>query len=191
MSYQSEQKLESIRIGEDHSVKSSAATNEVDENFITTLEFELILGRGFTSQSKIGEVIVNETLLKSLNIQKSENSMGRIISIGDQTATIVGVTKDFYPKGGLSPVQPYAFKFAPPGENTHIVFAKIEDQNIPATLSKIEMAWERIYPEDFYNFIFLDDWYDSQFNKFNSFLKFLYLFSGLTIMIGGLGLYSS
>lgn len=190
VSYQSEQELEQISLAEDHSLKSSAATNEVDENFITTLGFELILGKGFTSQSKTGEVIVNETLLNSLNIPKSENSMGRIISIGNQTATIVGVTKDFHPKGGLSPVQPYAFKFAPAGENTHIVFAKIEDENIPATLSKIEMAWKRTYPEDFYNFIFLDDWYDSQFNKFNSFLNFLYLFCGLTIVIGGLGLYS-
>jgi hypothetical protein len=187
---ESEHRQEAISLGEDHTIASSAVTYEADENIVATLGFDLIFGKGFTAQSKAGDAVVNETLLRHLGIQNTDNAVGRIISIHDKVATIVGVVKDFYPKGGLSPAEPIAFKFAPAGQNANIVFARLANTNIPATLAKIEGVWRRMYPDDLYQYIFLDDWYDLQYNKFDTFLNFLYLFCSLAIVIGGLGLYS-
>ncbi len=85
----------------------------IDENFVDNLELELVAGRKLTSEmgfNDTGLVLVNETLLRVLNLGSPIEAVGTSFITGDSTEVyIAGVLKDAHIDDIAMAIAPYIF----------------------------------------------------------------------------------
>lgn len=174
-------------------------TNHVDENYLSLHEHELAAGGNFivrpTTAEAATEVIVNEQVLKRLNIANNdpEKAIGEEItfssfSIRDRKMTIVGVIKDFHYGKLDNLIQPAAFMFWTP-EDRATINAKIKSTDMPATMAKIESTWEKIDPVHSFKAKFFDEEIADAYREFSVQIKIIGFLSFLAISIASMGLF--
>ena len=159
----------------------------IDENYFSTLGIKLVKGRNFSGPSDtLRSIIVNENLV---NYFGWKEPLGQIVkSSGDTSSNyfeVVGVVKDFNQKSLYNPMEPLILFYRP---NSNNVLVKIAPQNIAATVSGIEKSWKAIFPELPFQYVFLDQDFDSQYAADQKRGKIFTAFSILTILITCLGL---
>ena len=160
-----------------------------DEQYLATYDIALTAGRNLAENfdSQTHEVLVNETLIEKLGIGNPEAAIGSFFVLNDQRLTIRGVMEDFYTHPMSNRIDPVALKYDQ--EKPLALNLKIDTDQIPATLSKVEAVWRRIYPDHFFKYRFMDDAIERQYGFFTTISTFLGTASFLAIFIGCLGLY--
>jgi putative ABC transport system permease protein len=161
----------------------------VDYDFIETMGIEIIQGRDFSqdflSDTSAG-VIINETMAKRFNW---EEPLGKKIAIRgpeNEPALVVGVIKDFHQLGLYSPIETLMLNLRTNGYYANV---KFEDQNIQETMRFIESKWKEIFPDRPFEYTFLSDDYDEQFDKDERRGVIFSYFSALIIIIACLGIF--
>lgn len=159
-----------------------------DENYFKTFNIPLIAGRGYLSSDSARSVVINETLVKKLNISNPEEVLGKEIRMGSQRYfTVVGVVKDFVTNSLRSDIQPLLILPNPSTYST--ISVKINSTNLVSSQKQILEAWNKVYPE----YIVTDYWFDDQINRFyqqeNQLTLIYKIFSGIAIFLSCLGLY--
>lgn len=174
-------------------------SNHVDENYLPLHEHKLVAGGNFiarpTTPEAVTEVIVNQQVLKRLNISANdpEQAIGEEITFSNfrmhgRKMTIVGVMKDFHYGKVDNLIEPVAFMFWTPGDRA-IINAKIQSNDIAATMAKIESTWkkvDRIHPfqAEFYDEAIVD-----AYSEFSAMIKIIGFLSFLAISIASMGLF--
>ncbi|AMM50977.1 hypothetical protein TH61_06980 [Rufibacter sp. DG15C] len=160
-----------------------------DEHYLKTFNIPLIAGRMYEKNDTMQEFVVNETFLKRVGETNPQNAIGKKLQInGGQTeGPIVGVIKDFHVtslREELSPVAMSTFS-----QFYFYVNAKIEAKNSKAALAHLQKVWSTAYPDDVFDYEFLDDTI-AQFYEEEARQSYLFkIFSVIAILIGCLGLY--
>src|SRR6185436_2639557 len=159
----------------------------VDEDYFSTLGIKLVKGRNFSEPpDTLRSIIVNENLV---NYFGWTEPLGQIVkSSGDTSSNyfeVIGVVKDFNQKSLYNPMEPLILFYRP---NSNSILAKVNPQNITATVSGIEKTWKSIFPELPFQYVFLDQDFDSQYAADQKRGKIFTAFSILTILITCLGL---
>jgi putative ABC transport system permease protein len=174
-------------------------TNHVDENYLPLHEHELIAGGNFIARPATAdaatEVIVNQQVLKRFNIGANDPSkaIGEEITfssfgIHGRKMTIVGVIKDFHYGKADNLIEPTAFMFWTPGDRA-IINAKIQSDNMLATMAKIESAWKKIDPVHPFRAKFFDEAIEEAYKEFSTMIKVIGFLSFLAISIASMGLF--
>lgn len=172
----------------DYSVKILAC----DRNYLETYGIKLIAGRWFFSgeEKNLGSgLVVNENLVKTLGYKNPSDALGKKISIGINhfTPQIIGVVKDFHTSSlhqSITPVamMPFPFFYYAAG-------VRINPQSLRNTLSTIESAFKKVYPEYVYTVNFIDEQlgrlYQQETRNYNLFKAF----SAISIFICCIGLW--
>ncbi|HUM47067.1 MAG TPA: ABC transporter permease [Chitinophagales bacterium] len=159
----------------------------VDEDYFSTLGIQLTQGRNFSGPpDTLRSIIVNENLVEYFGWKEP---LGQIVKQSGDTSSnyleVIGVIKDFNQKSLYNPMEPLILFYTP---NSNNILAKIAPQNIPATVSQIEKSWQSIFPELPFQYVFLDQDFDSQYAADQKRGKIFTAFSILTILITCLGL---
>ncbi|HMJ71104.1 MAG TPA: ABC transporter permease [Cyclobacteriaceae bacterium] len=174
-------------------------TNHVDENYLTLHEHTLAAGGNFvarpTTAEAATEVIVNQQFLKRFNIGNNDpgNAIGEEVTFSNfrrhgHKMTIVGVMKDFHYGKVDNVIEPVALMFWTP-EDRAVINAKIQSNDMPATVAKIESAWkkvDRIHP---FQAEFYDEAIEGAYSEFSTMIKIIGFLSFLTISIASMGLF--
>jgi len=174
-------------------------TNNVDENYLGLHEYELIAGGNFkarpTSSKAVREVIVNQEVLKRFNIANNdpERAIGEEITFSNfkdqgRKMTIVGVINDFHYGKVDNLIQPVAFMFWTPGDPATLN-AKIQSNDIQATIAKIESVWKEIDPVHPFHAKFYDVAIEDAYSEFSIMIKIIGFLSLLAISIASMGLF--
>lgn len=174
-------------------------TNNVDENYLPLHDHKLIAGGNFTerplSAEASGQLIVNQQLLKRFNIANGdpENAIGEEVTFSNarahnQKMTIIGVMKDFHYGKVDNIIQPNAFMFWTP-ENRALINARIQSDDVLATMSKIESAWKKIDPIHPFDAKFYSEQIEEAYSEFSSMIKIIGFLSVLAISIASMGLF--
>ena len=172
----------------DYSVKLIAC----DKNYLETYGIKLIAGRWFFpgEEKTLGSgLVVNETLVKTLGYTNPADAIGKKVYIGinDYNPPIIGVVKDFHTTSlhqSIVPaaLMPFPFFYYAAG-------VRISPGNMKNTLSKIETAFNKVYPEYVYQLSFIDEQlarlYEQETKNYNLFKAF----SGISIFICCIGLW--
>ena len=66
---------------------------------------------------------------------------------------------------------------------------RIASDNIPHTMGLLEKKWKELDPNRPFNFLFLDDSFDSQYRREERLKNITFYFSFLAVLIGCLGLF--
>lgn len=184
---------------EDSQDSALVLTNNIDENYLDLHGYDLLAGGNFrarpTSTQAVREVIVNQQFLKRFNIGNNDPEMaiGEEISFSNyqvhgRKMNIVGVIKDFHYGKVDNVIQPVAFMFWTPGDPA-IINAKIQSNDMSATMATIESLWnniDRVHP---FEAKFYDEAIEDAYSEFSIMIKIIGFLSFLAISIASLGLF--
>ena len=161
----------------------------VDHDFIETLGIKMIKGRDFQSDipdDTLAGVIVNETFVKRMNW--TEPLGKRIETIGSEflRAKVVGVMHDYHQTGMYNEIETLMLLYRP---SSRIVYIKLADNNRQESIRFIEQTWREMYPEQPFEYQFLSDTFNNQFEADEKRGFIFTLFTILAIIIACLGLF--
>jgi len=171
--------------------KTFAYTN-IDQDYIKTFNLRLLAGRNFIDNGNIElqSVIINETAMKLLGISTRENAINTFILIGNQQYKIIGVLKDYHHESLKKEIKPILYFHGYEWMSDIGYYSiKLKSKDIKATVAQVKAIWEQIYTEDYFNYFFLDEAFNKQYNADQQFGTVFSIFTLLAIIISALGLF--
>ncbi len=157
-----------------------------DFEFIPTLGIEIIEGRNFSRDFKTDTlaVLVNQTLADRFGW---EEPIGKKVMFGeDQTAKVIGLMKDYHQTGLYNPVESFLLFLQ---DNNQIVYVKLEPGTNQSTIENLELAWNKTYPEQPFEYTYLEDNLFEQVEPDEKRGFLFTLFSIIVIIIASLGVF--
>jgi ABC-type antimicrobial peptide transport system permease subunit len=160
-----------------------------DENYIGTFGLQLVAGRNIFPSDTIREFLVNETMVRKLQLKSPEEALGKKIYFqgGSMSAPITGVVKDFHDLSFHSDINPVCISSYSQNYGNYAV--KINMKNIRTVLPALEKKWSSMNPGKIYEYQFLDERIAEFYETEQTILKMVRAFSLIAIIIGCLGLY--
>lgn len=144
----------------------TASVLSVDYDYVETFDLEVLEGREFDvshGTDHLTSFVVNETAVKSLGYETPEKAIGQKLTIPGKEGFVVGVLKNYHVRSLQGDIQDLILHVAP-GDFSYFA-VRVENANIPQTLSFIEQQWANFFPEKVFEYTFLDEslqnWYES------------------------------
>ncbi len=158
-----------------------------DETYLPTLGISIAKGRNFAGAADtLHSIVVNQSMVKQFGW---DEPIGKRIKFPGDTSgnylEVVGVFKDFNQKSLYNPITPLLMFYGP---NGNVIQIKTEAAGIKSTITKVEAAWKKYFPNLPFEYKFLDEDFNSQYAADQKRGKIFAAFSILTIIITCLGL---
>jgi putative ABC transport system permease protein len=159
----------------------------VDEDFIPTMEMTLVKGEKFKAGKPVTSIVVNETLLKQLNLQDSVGIRlgGRVGSV--EHPTIIGVVKDFHHAAVKHEIAPLMM-INSEADFSYYLLVRLSSENTMTGLNKVRTLWEKTVADSPFDFAFVDDNVQKQYEEEVRWSLIITLATGMAIFLSILGL---
>ena len=171
----------------------SMSTLVVDYDFLNTYQLKMAAGRFFSPGygTDSSAFVLNETAVKEIGWGKPENAIGKGFEWGlGKKGKIVGVVKDFHFNSLQQKVAPVVMHMMPLNSGWYgYVSARINTKNVQQTIRSIQDDWKEILPEEPFDYFFVDEDYNKQYEAEQRLSSLSVMFSILTIFISCLGLF--
>lgn len=166
---------------------------DVDENYFKLYNIPLVAGRYFKKTSKFNnEIILNEEAVKVYGFSNPEDAINKKLvfdGFDGQSIQIVGVTKDYNQESLKSSILPVVFNPINGSNGPKYFSLKIDSRNIKHTITQVRNKWDEIFPDQPFEYNFLDDVFNAQYKSDRQFGEVFGLFTFLAIIISCLGLF--
>jgi len=161
----------------------------LDFNFVDFYSLNILEGRNFSEDfgRNWETVLFNESAIQLMGFEDLASAINVPIYFWGDTFNIVGVVKDYHQEGLKVEQEPLIFRFFRNASNYYSV--KVNPDNIQAALSYVEEQWRTFFPLNPFEYFFLDDYYNEQYQNETRFSRVFSLFALLAIIIACLGLY--
>lgn len=184
--------------GQQPGEKLWVGTSSVDYNYFDLMGFRLADGRNFSedlASDKKNTVIINETLAKRI---RYPNPVGKTIKYNGRDLQIVGVLKDAHLQSLHKAIEPQIYRLVNferdiEYKSTAVVkykFSGGHSASIAPIIKNLEKIWKEIYPEFPFNYTFLNQAVEDQYQAEQKLNFLMYIFSGLSIFLSCLGLFA-
>ncbi|MBC5991324.1 ABC transporter permease [Pontibacter cellulosilyticus] len=159
-----------------------------DENYIDLYDMKLLAGRNYKESDSVAYVI-NETMRRKLGIESPSEAINKTIALGNGEVKgyIIGVVEDFHQNPLRDPIDPSILLANP--NNYWFLSAKIDMNNKQEALQHLEKVYNKAYPDDVFDYEFLDESIARFYQDEARQNKLFKIFSIIAIFIGCLGLY--
>jgi len=164
----------------------------IDHEFIPTMGMEMAAGRNFLpaiTADPARAALINETAARRLGWK---DPVGKTIvsyrSPGPVTKTIIGVVQDFHIESLHKKIGPFFIENNPSDFHRYMLI-KIMSENLPATMDLLRIKWAEILPHIPFDFSFLDETFDRQYQADEKIQAIFSNFGFLAIFISCLGLF--
>ena len=166
----------------------------IEDDYLLTLGIKLLEGRSFSREftADSASLILNETAAGKFGYTPSE-AIGKKVRFDFKDfhgiMNIVGVVKDFNFESLQHPVRPIAFAtgFFASKYNYAIVDFRTDDYR--GLITKMEQSWSRLNPSSPFEFSFLDQDFQRNYEKEQLTSGVVASFTAITILIACLGLF--
>jgi putative ABC transport system permease protein len=163
-----------------------------DENFVKANGIKIISGRDFHLYDS-GKLLVNETVLRRLGL-KPEQAPGtklytKFPGVPEFYREIAGVMKDFNFNSLHDEVKPLMFIYSDPQPFMSNLTVATDSKNYQVLLSKIEALWHKDFPSAPFDYKFLDQEVQKQYETEITLSKIINSFTIMAILISCLGLF--
>jgi putative ABC transport system permease protein len=159
----------------------------IDYDFIPQFEMKLLAGRNFSKDFKTDEkaAILNDRALAQFGFKDPQDAIGKKIASED-TLTVIGVVQSFHHLGLQKPIDPQLITLR---LNANQVYSlKLQTSDLKGTIASVKTLWSRYFPKDPFNYYFLDDDFNTQYQSDQRFGEMFTLFASLAILIACFGL---
>jgi putative ABC transport system permease protein len=197
-------RLPGDRLGRNFNIRLSdqpAETNytlsnmSVNYDFFETMGVKIVAGRGFLPADhhadfqQLKSIILNENAVNLFGFKNPEEIIGKEIIWGNNGTrkwTIIGVVNNFHQEALHKPMEPIAFR---PSYSTYApVSIKIETEDKTRLLASVEATYKKFFAGNSFEYFYLEDRYNNQYNDDTRFGKVVSIFTGLAIIVACLGL---
>ncbi|MGN6641122.1 MAG: ABC transporter permease [Mucilaginibacter sp.] len=188
-------------VGRDHGVYLSggnpaaaidAQNMDTDEKFVTANGIKIISGRDFHVKDTL-KTLINETLCKRLGLTPEKAPGTRLYSkYLDNPATyvdVVGVMKDFNYNSLHGEVKPFMLFYNSDPNAFSFMTVSLNSSNYKTLLSKIQTIWQKNLPGVPFEYTFLDQEVQKQYEAEISLSQIINSFTIMAILISCLGLF--
>jgi putative ABC transport system permease protein len=169
----------------------------VTHDFIETFDMEMVSGRSFSKEfpTDITEgIIINESAAKRFGWSPEDALGKRLRQQNGLMLRVVGVVKDFNYASLSQPITPFVLEMPRgPGQmngRVRYVAIKTSTADFQQTISFLKSTWEEVVPNRSFDFFFLDDELDKQYNSEEQMGRVFGVFTILAIVIACLGLFA-
>ncbi|HYG19001.1 MAG TPA: ABC transporter permease [Ohtaekwangia sp.] len=159
-----------------------------DYDYVRTLGMTIVQGRDFSrdvTSDTTYAVLVNEAMVKRMSW---ENPLGKKFIFGggpNPEKRVVGVVKDYHQNSLYDAIEPLMIVL---NTRNNYLFVKTKEGDVREALASVEKTWKEINPNAPFEFEFLDQDFNSQYQSDEKRSLIFTAFSGLTILIACLGL---
>lgn len=159
----------------------------VDYDFIPQFGMKLLAGRNFSKDFPTDKkgAILNDRALAQMGFKDPQDAIGKKISNGD-TLTIIGVIQSFHHMGLQKPIDPQLISLRTNARNAYSI--KLQTKELQSTVAAVKALWTKYFPNDPFNYFFLDDEFNAQYQSDQRFGEMFTLFASLAILIACFGL---
>jgi putative ABC transport system permease protein len=184
------------RYGASKSEERTYEMLKVDHDFIKNYNLQLVAGRSF-DKSQPGDstgVVLNQAAVKQLGFSSDEAAVGQGVWLETKEKSpdmVIGVIKDYHQQSlqqNYTPVILFmdpAFSWVP----VNYYSVKFNTGNTDQIISGIKTTWNNYFPESSFDWFFLDDLYNRQYQQDLQFGHTFIIFSSLAILIACMGLF--
>ncbi len=170
-------------------------TNWIDESFLQTLGIKPVAGRLFSKEfiaDTSDRIIINETAIKKIGFSSPQAAIGKNIYRDwdgkSHALQIVGVVKDFHFQDLHIPIDPYGFMLNNKPEYNYMIIHMKAGAN-SALYKSIETTWHNLNPNEPYEYSFLDQDFQKNYEAENRLSAIVGYFTIIAIFISCLGLF--
>lgn len=167
----------------------------VEHDFFETLGFKILYGRGFSKEftGDSSAIVLNETAVKALGYTPS-TAIGKKAFYEWENrklnVEIVGVVQNFHYESLHNEIRPFGFSYNDFFANRRNFFiANISSDNYTAVLTRIENTWSDINKSTPFNYSFIDQDFQKNYDKEKRTSSIVLSFTGIAILIACLGLF--
>lgn len=162
-----------------------------DTNYLKLFQIKLLAGRNIEQSDTIKEFLINETYARIMGFQYPEAAVNKQLDFNGKKIPVVGVMHDFHEQSLHSVVGPAVF--ASFNDRSYFFHIALKPQNAEGTLwqstiGKIQKAYKQIYPDEDFNYKFLDDTVAKFYDGDQHTASLLNWATGLAILVSCLGL---
>lgn len=178
----------------------SATTNRftmrhtsVDYDFMDVYGIKMIAGRNYTRAdhnpdgSKLKNILINKNAASLLGFSSPEAAIGHEIFRGEKKWTVIGVVNDYHQKSLRYPTEPMLF--FPFYSTNSAISVKLATNDLPNTIAAIKKKYEAFFPGNLFDYVFLDERFNRQYQNDQLFGKVFTIFASLAIFVACLGLF--
>jgi putative ABC transport system permease protein len=172
-----------------------------DEDFAQTMKMKLLAGRSFSANyptDKTEGFLINEEAVKQMGWKNAANAIGKTIQwIRPGTVLkkgkVIGVVENFNISPLTSAVQPLVMHYS--ALRLQYLYVRFNQINAKNIISDIEKKFNEFYPQQSFEYTFLDNTLNNLYSSEQKLSTILFYFSLLAILIAcmgvsGLSLYS-
>ncbi|MBK0377864.1 ABC transporter permease [Mucilaginibacter segetis] len=163
-----------------------------DKYFVKANGIKIISGRDF-NDSDSGKVLINQTLLKRLGLNMNNAIGARLYSqYGTDPAsyvTVAGVMKDFNYNSLHNDVRPFMLVYGPNHDDLTAMTVAVNSKNYKQLLSKMQAIWQKDLPGEPFEYTFMDDEVQKQYQTEITLSQIINSFTLIAIIISCLGLF--
>lgn len=166
--------------------------NSMDYSFMDVFKMQLLAGRNFSEQftnDPDTSVIISQSAARLLGYKTPEEVIGQTLSIpGFQwDPIVVGVVNDYHQVSLKKSIDPAIFYCT--AYNGEFYSIRIKTGNISQTIDHVRQSWNKAFPGNPFEYFFLDDYFNQQYENERKFGKLFTVFAALAIAVGCLGLF--
>lgn len=170
----------------------------IDDHFIGNYQMTLAAGRNFYPNEKWNpargekaKIIVNEQLVKGLGYKNAAAAINQDITwrytAQDMQGTIIGVIRDYHQRSLQQPYDPIIYYY-PNFNYWKFISIRTKTAQLNRDLASIENVYKTIFPGNAFTYVFLDDYFNRQYQADQRFGNIFSLFTGFAIFVACLGL---
>jgi putative ABC transport system permease protein len=164
-----------------------------DDQFRVASGITLLSGRDFRA-TDTDKVIINETLAHSLGFTPEKAAGQLIVPLNNPPMEVVGVMKDINYNSLHDEIGPLLLWYAPRGHSgwgaqLSDMVLNVNSSNYSSLLNRIQATWRKDLPEDPFEYVFLRDEVQQQYDTELTLLRIINSFAFMAIFISCLGLF--
>jgi putative ABC transport system permease protein len=172
-------------------IESDVQVKIGDTNYISLYKMKLLSGTNLPYSDTSNSLIINETYAKILGFKEPQQAIGKYIGWENKNLPINGVVADFHQRSLHEIIKPLIIASNIKQYRTFNI--ALQPQNAAGTvwksaIGKIEKAWKEVYPEDDFDYSFMDKSVAGYYTNEKNISNLLLWATGLAIFISCLGL---
>jgi len=160
-----------------------------DYDYLKAYGAKLIAGRVFSKDFATDPhaVVFNEKATELMGFEKPEQAIGKQIDFWGQVYTIIGVVQNYHQQSLHDAYDAIIFRCIPDVRGN--VSVKINSANLDQTLATLKSNWKIFFPQDQFDYFFLDQHFNEQYHADKQFGQVFATFTGIGILVACLGLF--
>nr|WKN37525.1 ABC transporter permease [Tunicatimonas sp. TK19036] len=174
-------------------VRLTSSSMGIDADFVSLYDVQLLAGRNFrredsnTDWDKLHTILLNESAVNLLGFSSQEEALGETVWVGDKPWEVVGVVSDFHQQSLRYPIEPILFQ--PTYSTYNPISVKLSTQQLPDALQLLEEKYTAFFPNNPFDYYFLDERFQQQYQQDLLFGKVFGLFTALALFVSCIGLF--